>query len=521
MKPRYALEDAADYVIIGTGAGGATAARVLSAAGRSVIMLEEGPRLTSQERARGMLDAMSQSMRDMGTFSTRGSSPFPLLLGRCVGGGTAINSGIIWRMPDSVRAEWTASHGLGELVNESAQERIFDQLEAELEVAPVDDAVRGGNAFLMERGATALGLAGSPIRRNAKRCKGSARCLQGCPTGARQSMDVSYVPRAIASGARLYALAKAERIELENGRASVVEGQLEPGGEAGDAARGRFRVVGKRGIIVAAGAVFSPVLLRNSGLRGLCGERFQAHPGAAVVGRFGEPVGMGFGVTQAYEVPLLDLGVKLESISMPPEMLAARLPGVGAEWQSKLAELDLFAQWAAVTRMRALGQVRPSRLGGVRVRYEPLADDIHRLKQGLALIVRMMFAAGATEVYPGVGGLPDVLTRPDQADWITDPRVRRRDLHLVASHHFGTACAGADPRRSVVDARLQCHALPGLFVMDASVFPTNLGVNPQHSIMAVVFRAAEWLAEQQRPATLSAGALRAPGAGVRAAHSQS
>jgi choline dehydrogenase-like flavoprotein len=500
MKPRYTLEDAADYVIVGTGAGGATAARVLSAAGRSVIMLEEGPRLSTQERALGMLDAMGQSMRDMGTLSTHGSAPFPLLLGRCVGGGTAINSGIIWRMPDSVRTEWTANHGLGELVNESAQGRIFDQLEAELEVAPVDDAVRGGNARLMEKGAAALGLPGSPIRRNAKRCKGSARCLQGCPTGARQSMDVSYVPRAIASGARLYALAKAERIDLENGRACIVEGEIASGGGDGNAAGGRFRVIGRRGIIVAAGAVFSPVLLRNSGLRGLCGERFQAHPGAAVVGRFGERVGMGFGVTQAYEVPLLDLGVKLESISMPPEMLAARLPGVGAEWQSRLDQLDRYAQWAAVTRMRALGQVRPSRLGGVRVRYEPLADDVQRLKQALALTVRMMFAAGATEVYPGVARLPEVFTHPDQADWITDAKVHRRDLHLVASHHFGTACAGSDPRRSVVDTRLQSHALPGLFVMDASVFPTNLGVNPQHSIMAVVFRAAEWLAEQEMPA---------------------
>jgi choline dehydrogenase-like flavoprotein len=497
MTHRYALEDSADYVIVGTGAGGATAARVLSAAGRSVIMLEEGPRLATQERARGLLDAMGQSMRDMGTLSTHGSAPFPLLLGRCVGGSTAINSGIIWRMPASVRADWSDNHGLAELVDERAQERIFERLEEELEIAPVEEAVRGGNSRLMEKGAAALGLPGSPIRRNAKRCVGSARCLQGCPNGARQSMDVSYVPRAIAHGARLYPLAKAQRIELEHGRACIVEGEL---AAEGDAAPGRFRVVGRRGIIVAAGAIFSPVLLRNSGLRGLCGERFQAHPGAAVVGRFSEPVGMGFGVTQAYEVPLLDLGVKLESISMPPELLASRLPGVGAEWQHRLDRLDEYAQWAAVTRMRALGQVRPSRLGGVRVRYEPLADDVQRLKQGLALIARMMFAAGATEVYPGVGGLPEVLTRPEQADWITDPKVRRRDLHLVASHHFGTVCAGSDPRRSVVDAHLQSHALPGLFVMDASVFPTNLGVNPQHSIMAVVFRAAEWLAEETRPA---------------------
>jgi choline dehydrogenase-like flavoprotein len=294
----------------------------------------------------------------------------------------------------------------------------------------------------------------------------------------------------------LYPLARATRIALRDGRAYAVEGELR---EAEEAAPQRFRFAARRGVIVAAGAIYTPVLLRNSGLRGLVGERFSAHPGAAIVGRFAEPVGMGFGATQAYEVPLHADGFKLESISMPPELLASRLPGVGADWQRRLEELDRFAQWAAVTRMRALGQVRPTLTGGVRVRYEPLAEDVQRLKQGLSLIVRMMFAAGALEVYPGVAGLPEVFTRPEQAESILDASVRRRDLHLVASHHFGTACAGADPRRSVVDARLECHQLPGLFVMDASVFPTNLGVNPQHSIMAVVFRAAEWLANRSAP----------------------
>jgi choline dehydrogenase-like flavoprotein len=501
MSPRYSLEDRADYVIVGTGAGGATAARVLTEAGRSVILLEEGPRLHNEQRAIGLLDAMGQSMRDMGTVSTSGSAPFPLLLGRCVGGSTAVNSGIIWRMPEDVRAEWIEQHGLRDLVEARAQERIFDQLESELEIAPVDDAVAGGNARLMQAGARALGLPGRPIRRNAKRCVGSARCLQGCPNGARQSMDVSYIPRALAHGARLYPLARATHIRAEAGRAHAVLGEWRA---AEGAPLQRFKVVGTRGVIVAAGAIYTPVLLRNSGLRGLVGERFAAHPGAAIVGRFIESVGMGFGATQSYEVPLPADRLKLESISMPPELLASRLPGVGSEWQERLDQLDHFAQWAAVTRMRALGQVRPSRVGGVRVRYEPLPDDVERVKHGLSIIVAMMFAAGASEVYPGIAGVPEVLTSAAQAELIRDARVRRRDLHLVASHHFGTATAGADPRRSVVGPQLESHELPGLFVMDASVFPTNLGVNPQHSIMAVVFRAAEWLANQSAPARVVA-----------------
>jgi choline dehydrogenase-like flavoprotein len=109
----------------------------------------------------------------------------------------------------------------------------------------------------------------------------------------------------------------------------------------------------------------------------------------------------------------------------------------------------------------------------------------------------MMFAAGAVEVYPGVASVAERMTHADQADAILDRRVQRKDFHLVASHHFGTAAAGGDPARSVVSPELESHEVQQLYVMDASVLPTNLGVNPQHTIMALVFHAAEKLANRE------------------------
>ena len=79
-------------------------------------------------------------------------------------------------------------------------------------------------------------------------------------------------------------------------------------------------------------------------------------------------------------------------------------------------------------------------------------------------------------------------------DGLENAPWRRGRGHRVAAHLFGTAVAGSDPSRSVVDSELQSHEVRGLYVMDASIFPTNMGVNPQHSIMAVVYRAAEALA---------------------------
>jgi choline dehydrogenase-like flavoprotein len=181
-------------------------------------------------------------------------------------------------------------------------------------------------------------------------------------------------------------------------------------------------------------------------------------------------------------------------------MLAARLPGVGAEWQERLSALDHMAQWCGQMRMRAHGRVRPGWGARPVVRYEPLPSDLEIAHEMAILLVRMMFAAGAVEVYPGIGGVPEVLNHPSQVHLLERAVPRRGDLHLVASHLFGTACAGADPARSVVGPDLRCHAVDGLYVMDASVFPTNMGVNPQHSIMAVVWRAAERLAGAHRAA---------------------
>jgi choline dehydrogenase-like flavoprotein len=502
------LEDEADVVVIGTGAGGATAARVLSAAGLSVIMLEEGPLLRTRDRPVELIHAMRRAMRDFGTFTTRGAHPFPLLQGRCVGGSTAINSGIVWRLPEDVRRDWVQRHGLDWLVDERALGRVFETIEDELKVAETGEQVMGENALAMRRGAEKLGLPGKPMRRNARDCKGSGECLQGCPNEARQSMDVSYVPRAMRDGARLHALCRATKVRIVRGRAVGVEGVVldaetrRPGG--------RFVVRARRAVVVAASAIWTPVLLRRSGLRGLVGERLQLHPGSAVVGRFPEPIGMGTGATQAYEIPMRDRGFKIESLTLPPEMLATRLPGAGPAWQRMLTDLDHYAQWASIVRMQAHGRVRPAFAAALTensaasadadARFAPLPGDLRTMREALSTLCRLMFAAGATEVYPGIARLPATLTDVSQVELIERADLQASDLHMMASHLFGTAVAGRDSATSVVGQDLQSHDVRDLYVMDASVFPTNLGVNPQHTIMALVFRAAERLASQMRVA---------------------
>jgi choline dehydrogenase-like flavoprotein len=145
--------------------------------------------------------------------------------------------------------------------------------------------------------------------------------------------------------------------------------------------------------------------------------------------------------------------------------------------------------------MEARGRVRPGLFDGVSVRYEPTARDLERTRYGLVTAARMMFAVGAHEVYPGISGFPEILRSERELDALEGRPLRRADVHLVASHLFGTAYAASEGR-GVVDEELRVSGVRGLHVMDASVFPTNLGVNPQHSIMGVVWCASETLADR-------------------------
>jgi choline dehydrogenase-like flavoprotein len=276
-----------------------------------------------------------------------------------------------------------------------------------------------------------------PTLRNTPGCKGTGMCQTGCPTGGRTSLDVTYVPRALASGARIHALARAKKVLVRNGRAhGVLADMLDAGSRK---PKRQLLVHARKGVIVAGGVVPTPVLLRNSGLKGAVGDNFMAHPGCGVVGRFKERIGLGFGATQGYQVPLFEEGLKIEADRARP----------GAPAQGPRAPMP--------------HDVQGGRVRGVSGHHgPPQRAQAHRRRA------------------------------PHRAR----PRRPRRPpyLHLAGTHLFGTASAGSDPKRSVVNERLEAHDLPGLYVMDASILPTNTGVNPQHTVMALTWRAAERLA---------------------------
>jgi choline dehydrogenase-like flavoprotein len=482
----------ADFVVVGSGAAGAVAAHKLAESGYSVILCEEGPWVKTREFGSSVSGAFAQLMRDGGLQVLQGRAFMPMLQGRCVGGSTVINSAIAWRVPGDVFGEWERDHGLSHL-NEATLDEHYAALERDLNVREVAPESLGESNRLFLEAASRSGVQASVMRRYDRGCKGSARCMQGCPTAAKQGMNVSYVPWALRLGARILTNAKVTRVDVR-GRTAV--GVLAKNGEGTP-----IEVKARRGVLVAASTVQTPNILRRSGLRASAlGEHFQAHPGHGFGALFDRPIRMDFGATQGAESIAFRTShrFKLETLAMPPELATARVPGVGRQLSERLAQLGNLGVWVVQFRSEGKGTVRESWMGKDKVTFSPTERDLERLRTAFENIATFMFEAGAKEVWPGIYGLPAVLSKRDDIKLLRDAPLDPRAYSFVATHLFGAARMGLDLRTSVVGPSFETHEVSRLFVIDSSVFPTNLGVNPQHAIMALSRKAAVDLAERAR-----------------------
>ena len=418
VRPSRQSVETFDYVIVGSGASGATVARTLADTGRSIAIVEEGPRVDTAQYSDRVLPSLRTLYRSMGLQQTTGRGPSLVLQGRCVGGSTVVNSAIVRRLPEEVWATWRTDHGLGDALPFGTLEQNAERLAAELGASPTPRDVWGGNNERMDRGRIALGIAGGPITRFVRGCRGSARCQLGCPHGAKQSMLLTFIPYAEQRGAVVFDQSPVDRILFTGDRAVGV-------------VAGHMRLRARQAVIIAASAIQTPTLLARSGVRSThLGRHLQAHPGAAMVGLFDDPVRVWSGATQGYEIDAYraDLRVKIETASLPPELCIALMPGIGRRWVSALASLEGAAFWAVALRAGAQGRVR-SGIGGTRIDYSVTPRDLTFFRAGMRRTAELSSRPGHAKFCPACAGCRIASDRTKSVCSIARRPTRRR-THL-------------------------------------------------------------------------------------------
>ncbi len=479
-----------EVVVVGTGAGGAVVAKELAERGVAVLLVEEGEYHQRKDFIRRSMPATRRLYKNGGLTGVVGNCVIPIPLGRNVGGSTTINTATCLRAPDWILQRWQTEHGLEDFSPEEFGQ-FYDKVESTLEVGPASEKANGAPAEVVAQGCDALGWSHFPVPRNAPGCDGQGVCQWGCPTEAKRSMNVSYVPMALERGAQLVTGLKVDRILMERGRAVGVSGRA--------VGSGKTLRVRARGVVLACGSLATPALLLKNRLAnssGQIGKNLTIHPATGVSAMFDrdirgfEHVPQGHGVDQFHRDGILILGA-----GAPLDMGANMFPFVGDRYMDVMQNYDRVASYGIMVEDGPNGRIVLGP-GGVPVPLYRLGRRERRLlARGAAAVARIFRAAGASQIFTEITGHGELATLEDIE------RLERScpgplDIVMMAFHPLGTCRMGVDPSKSVVDSFHETHDVPGLYIVDGSVVPTSIAVNTQLTIMAFATRAASLIAER-------------------------
>jgi long-chain-alcohol oxidase len=484
-----------DVVVVGSGAGGGTAAGVLAKEGLDVVVVEAGGYFGEEDFDGAELDGFVRLYLGGGGIPTPDQS-IGLLAGSCLGGGTTVNYTWCFRPPDFVRQDWKDRFGLDEWMGkdfDDSLDAVWDRIHVNSENSP--PSLRD---MRFRDGLAKLGWDSQVMQRNALGCSEEicGQCHYGCPIGAKQSTTKTWLQDAYDAGARIIVNAPVQRILIEGGRAKGVEATT---------ANGHKLTVRARAVAVAAGAINTPALLARSGLDNPnVGKNLMLHPVLLVWAMFDEEVlpwtGV-FGSTFCDEFLNLGegYGVKYMHASAHPSDLAVFAPwrGPSEHWEL-MRNLRYTGGFGILQRARDGGEVVVGK-DGLPTPIWKLSDfDRDVMRQGLDGLAQILEAGGARRMYtshagwvsydPGSEGREKMLVAADDYGWGS------AQVTLGSFHLMGTAHMGSSRESSVCNSSGEAWDARNLFVVDGAALPTGLGVNPMITIEAAAHKIARGMA---------------------------
>ena len=497
----------ADIAIVGSGAGGATSAEILSAAGFKVLLIEEGPLRSSRDFDMQEPRAYA-SLYQEGIGRTSKDGAITILQGRAVGGSTLVNWTSSFRTPVPTLEHWAREHAVAGH-DEAGLAPWFERIEQRLGIEPWVMAPNANNQVIRD-GCTRLGYSWAVIPRNVRGCWNLGYCGMGCPTNAKQSMLVTSIPATLENGGELLYLARAERLEIANGR--VTELQCLGMDARCVVPNGRKIRVRARHYILAGGGINTPAILLRSEApdpHQRLGKRTFLHLVNFSAAQFDKVINPFYGAPQSIYSDQFQwddgtsgrMSYKLEVPPIHPALAATLLGGFGAESALRMEQLPHTNAMLALMRDgfhpdSAEGRVQLRSDGTPVLDYRMTAYTWDGIRRAYHSMAEIQFAAGARAVLP----------LHSDADYVKTPAAARRMIdtlslelyraRLGSAHVMGGCAMGEDPRGAVVDSLGRHHQLENLSIHDGSLFPTSIGANPQLSIYALAAKLSSLLADR-------------------------
>ncbi len=477
-----------DVVIVGSGAGAAILARGLVAQGRDVLMIERGDHFDPATFTEDEVQMLAR-LYDQGALQLTRDFRFQVLQGSCVGGTTVVNNAVCFDIPNDVLTRWNDPAESDAGIDSARLRGSFAAVRQLLSIQPQNHANLNPGAKYFVDGVHALGFDLPPndsgvVDANIVRCLGCGYCNIGCAYGRKLSMLDTVLPWIQRDhnvggrkGLRIIAGCEAEKVHAKGTEITGLTCRFRDGR--------RLDVRGNT-FVISAGAVSSSLLLRNSGIAAdRAGKRLAFNMGSPITAVFPVVIDSYDGLQISHYLRLSpDKGFVVETWFNPPVAQALTMPGWFEDHERNMRRYNRMTCAGILVGTEGNAEARRGGLTGREVAYEPTRADLETLLDGLMLVGNAFLAAGAECVIP---------TTFDYHEFCTPQDLRRlpeivkdaSDITLGTGHPQGGNPMSTDPTKGVVDPAFRVHGYRNLYVVDASVFPTSIGVNPQLTVMAL------------------------------------
>lgn len=481
-----------DVLVIGAGPGGSAAAYKLAQKGLKVVILESGGYFTPTDFKRDGIVALKNLYQNAGQTFAQGTTLFTSMFGKGVGGGTLVNSGISFRPPQKAIQRWADQAQLKDFTLDKITPYL-DEVSKHINIEILDVSKLGRNNTIFKEGMEKLNYRGGIVPRSTRDCKGCGTCYFGCPSGAKQSTDKNFISKSLALGAEVYTHTQVVGVDFDKHSRLI----RSIGAKITDPETGTRKckvTVRAKKIILTAGSLGSPRFLLNSRIgnsSGQVGKNFHCHPTTAAVGVYDEVINMSRQVMQGYYCDHFDdEDVLVETFNAPMGIVAPSIPGIGSDHLARMKEWKHFGATGAMIRDETSGEMVQD---GDRIyfRYDLIEKDLVKLTTGMFRSAEILLASGAKKVYVHNSQKSEFSNLDELRKFFGENRNIGLDAVRAGNHGMGTCRMGEDPKTSVVDSYGHSHDIDNLWILDSSIFPSALGVNPQITIMALALRGAD------------------------------
>lgn len=492
-----------DVCIIGSGAAGSVLANKIvngfgGIEGKNVVLIEKGGYYDPEDFNQREDSMMPLLWKNSGLqFNT----DLSLLIaqGECVGGSTTINDAVCFQTPQLIIKEWRNKYGVD--IDDSTWNKAYEWVKNKISINRIseNELKKNKNAMILKNACDSAGYLGAANERNCIECATCGNCHLGCHYETKQDMLNTCIYETInldnSKKFRIYSNCDIRKINYEGDRATGVEGKFTQKGQE------RFSItVNAKVIILAAGSIASSsLLLSNNIATGKAGKGLAFHPSALLIGKFKEEIRASEGIPMAYachEFSILNNisqgGYMLESIFTPIYQFSLQLPRktLGQNQQGNLMnDFHNYAMAGVMVRDEPTGSITISDRGNPEIHYKLGDHEIDYLTDGLKKLAELYFNSKAEKIYTGHSQINQLNNLNDVNSLVNAIKNEHANgtlnMKLGSAHPQGGNKMGSDSSSCVVDKNCKVYGFENLFVCDASVFPTALGVNPQVTVMVL------------------------------------